>query len=76
MLNNADFVASGGVTTDYLLQEIETIEKRLEELGYDGDCAYEKAMVAFYRERLDQCSVLLQASEEKPDQEIEQAALS
>jgi len=70
MLNNADFVASGGVTTDYL------IEKRLEELGYDGDCAYEKAMVAFYRERLDQCSLLLQASEEKPDQEIEQAALS
>ncbi len=59
MLNNADFVASGGVTTEYLLQEIAMIENRLEELGYDGDCAYEKAMVAFYKERLDQCSILL-----------------
>ena len=63
MLNNADFVASGGVTTEHLLQEIASIEKRLEELGYDGDCAYEKAMVAFYRERLDQCSTLLKAGE-------------
>ena len=62
MLNNADFVTSGGVTRDYLLEEIASIEKRLEELGYDGDCAYEKAMVAFYKERLDKCSVLLKDS--------------
>jgi len=64
MLNNADFVASGGVTTEYLLQEMESIEKRLEQLGYDGDCAYEKAMVAFYKDRLDQCSNLLKACEQ------------
>jgi len=64
MLNNADFVASGGVTTEYLLQEMESIEKRLQQLGYDGDCAYEKAMVAFYKERLDQCSTLLKACEQ------------
>ncbi len=37
---------------DDLLQEKDMIERRLEQLGYDGDCAYEKAMVAFYKRRL------------------------
>jgi hypothetical protein len=36
-----------------LLEEKNMMEKRLQQLGYDGDCAYEKAMVAFYRRRLD-----------------------
>lgn len=38
---------------DDLLEEKNMVEKRLQQLGYDGDCAYEKAMVAFYRRRLD-----------------------
>lgn len=44
-----------------LKEEKALIEKRLEQLGYDGDCAYEKAMVAFYNERLELCESLLQS---------------
>ena len=43
-----------------LLEEKASIEKRLKELGYDGDCAYEKAMVAFYNRRLEQCVELIE----------------
>ena len=37
---------------DLLIEEKHLMEKRLEQLGHDGDCAYEKAMVAFYQRRL------------------------
>ena len=33
-------------------EEIRYIEAWLDEIGHDGDCAYEKAMVRFYQERL------------------------
>ena len=45
---------------DCLQEEKASIEKRLSELGYDDDCAYEKAMVAFYQKRLEQCEELLE----------------
>ena len=41
---------------DCLLDEKATIEKRLHQLGYDGDCAYEKALVSFYSNRLEECN--------------------
>jgi hypothetical protein len=63
MLNNLDFVTSGGVTKENLLEEKASMEKRLKQLGYDGDCAYERAMVAFYNDRLEKCCALLEASE-------------
>lgn len=31
-------------------QEIVTLEKRLQKLGLDGDCAYERAMSKVYQE--------------------------
>ncbi|MEJ2213369.1 MAG: hypothetical protein P8Y20_04720 [Gammaproteobacteria bacterium] len=48
------------LSVECLLEEKISIEKRLKALGYDGDCAYEKAMVAFYTERLKQCCALLE----------------
>ena len=35
-----------------LQEEIALIEKRLEELGPDGDCGYENAMIRFYEREL------------------------
>lgn len=55
MLNHLDNKAGAGVRVKTLREEKAAIEKRLEQLGYDGDCAYEKAMVAFYSERLGDC---------------------
>lgn len=49
-----------GMGVECLLEEKASIEKRLKELGYDGDCAYEKAMVAFYKRRLDQCVEMIE----------------
>jgi hypothetical protein len=33
-------------------EEIAAIEKRLEQLGPDGDCGYENAMIRFYEQQL------------------------
>lgn len=35
-----------------LLEEIAFMESRLVEIGHDGDCAYEKAMIRFYHQQL------------------------
>jgi hypothetical protein len=35
-----------------LQEEIALIEKRLQELGPDGDCGYENAMIRFYEREL------------------------
>jgi hypothetical protein len=37
---------------DRLHEEIALIEKRLQELGPDGDCGYENAMIRFYEREL------------------------
>jgi hypothetical protein len=33
--------------------EIAYMENRLDEIGHDGDCAYEKAMIRFFEQELD-----------------------
>jgi hypothetical protein len=37
---------------DRLREEIAFMEARLAEIGHDGDCAYEKAMIRFYHQQL------------------------
>jgi len=32
--------------------EIAYLEGRLNEIGYDGDCAYEKAMIKFFEQQV------------------------
>jgi len=60
MISNLTCLNKGEIGINCLLEEKASIEKRLEELGYDGDCAYEKAMVAFYKRRLDQCVEMIE----------------
>jgi hypothetical protein len=36
-----------------LLEEIARLETRLAEIGHDGDCAYEKAMIRFFRAQVE-----------------------
>jgi len=33
-------------------EEIASLESRLDEIGYDGDCAYEKAMIRFFEQQV------------------------
>lgn len=35
-----------------LEEEIHYMEVRLNEIGFEGDCAYERAMSKFYREQI------------------------
>lgn len=37
---------------EHLREEIAFMEARLVAIGYDGDCAYEKAMARYYQEHL------------------------
>ena len=46
-----------------LKEEIATIEKRLAQLGPDGDCGYENAMIRFYEQQLGMRRALLNANE-------------
>jgi hypothetical protein len=39
-------------SVDRIQEEIMMIEKRLRELGPDGDCGYENAMIRFYERQL------------------------
>ena len=38
---------------EQLREEVDLMEKRLESFGFDGDCAYEKALVRYYERELD-----------------------
>ena len=60
-IGNLTCMMKNDMGVECLLEEKASIEKRLEELGYDGDCAYEKAMVSFYKRRLEQCDEMIQA---------------
>lgn len=59
-INNLVCMVKNHANVKSLLEEKASIEKRLEQLGYDGDCAYEKAMVAFYTQRLGQCMEMIE----------------
>jgi hypothetical protein len=43
-----------------LREEIETLEKRLAEIGPDGDCGYENALIRFLEQQLGERRALLQ----------------
>lgn len=36
-----------------LREEIQYMETRLSEIGFEGDCAYERAMSKFYQEQIE-----------------------
>lgn len=36
-----------------LEEEIATLEKRLDQIGPDGDCGYEKALIRFFRDQIE-----------------------
>jgi hypothetical protein len=45
-----------------LHEDIAYIQARLAEIGHDGDCAYEKAMIRFFEQQLAARRAWLQAS--------------
>lgn len=45
-----------------ITEEIAYMEARLAEIGHDGDCAYEKAIVRFFQEQLEVRRARLRAS--------------
>ena len=36
-----------------LAEEIDYMEARLAEIGHDGDCAYERAIIRFFNEQIE-----------------------
>ncbi len=46
------FVWSGPISHQQICEDIDFLERRLEQMGYDGDCAYERAMSRVYEELL------------------------
>ncbi len=46
-----------------LREEIATLENRLEQIGPDGDCGYERALVRFLEQELGLRREMLRASE-------------
>jgi hypothetical protein len=40
-------------TINRLKDEISTLEQRLQQIGPEGDCGYEKAMIRFFRDQID-----------------------
>ena len=53
-LMTADASRDDGVTARRLQDEIVTLEKRIAQIGPDGDCGYEKAMIRFFRDQIEQ----------------------
>ena len=50
-------------TAGRLREEIATIELRLEQIGPDGDCGYEKALIRFLEQQLGMRLEMLRAAE-------------
>lgn len=46
-------VHSGTATNSRLEEEIAALERRLEQICPDGECAYENAMIRFFQNQLD-----------------------
>jgi len=40
------------IDPERIREEIASLESRLNEIGYDGDCAYEKAMIRFFEQQV------------------------
>lgn len=45
-----------------LREEIATLERRLAEIGPDGDCGYEKVLIRFFQQQIGERQASLQAS--------------
>lgn len=58
-INKLKTLHKNDTSLSFLIEEKMTLQKRLEQLGYDGDCAYEKALVAFYQQRLLDCENII-----------------
>ena len=43
---------SGVCSPERLKEEIRYMEERLDEIGFEGDCAYERAMSRFFLEQI------------------------
>ena len=43
----------GVIQSGRLEEEIATLQQRLDQIGPDGDCGYEKAMIRFFQEQID-----------------------
>lgn len=53
-------VLSATVDQGRLEEEIATLEKRLQQIGPDGDCGYEKALIRFFEQQLGERRAMLQ----------------
>ena len=45
-----------------LREEIEILERRLEQIGPDGDCGYENALIRFFEQQLGERRALLRVA--------------
>ena len=43
----------GVIQPSRLEEEIATLQQRLDQIGPDGDCGYEKAMIRFFQQEID-----------------------
>jgi hypothetical protein len=59
-------LAVGDDRTRQLLEEIATLESRLEDMGLDGDCAYERAMSRLYEDMVEELKRRLAAVHSTP----------
>jgi len=63
MRDNGSYANSNPpVSPDRLKEEIATLERRLEQIGPDGDCGYERVLIRFLEQELGQRRQLLRAN--------------
>lgn len=55
--------AARTTNTGRIKEEIATLERRLAEIGPDGDCGYEKALIRFFEQQLGMRRAQLRAAE-------------
>lgn len=53
MRNRPDKKWAEHMDAEQVREEVARLEARLQEIGHDGDCAYEKAMVRFFEQEVD-----------------------
>lgn len=58
--------SSREVSRGRLKEEIATLERRLAEIGPDGDCGYEKALIRFFEQQLGERRAMLRGFDRLP----------
>ena len=61
--NRLSASANPPICSGRLREEIATLEQRLEQIGPDGDCGYERALVRFLEQQLGLRRDMLRAGE-------------